>query len=107
MKPLLPLFLILTCAGCGTINTAFREDAVTARNLSERKSDCELLPRVYSGVMYGFCILNAEQAQRTGDGEVQFQLLDMAASGALDTLLLAYTVYLQQREGSIAVSRAQ
>jgi uncharacterized protein YceK len=95
----------LALSGCGTINSTFREDAATSRTLSERGSHCGQVPRVYGGVMYDFCVLHAPiDDQQTGDA-AQFVLLDMAASGALDTLLLPYTLLRQQRDGSIAISR--
>ncbi len=107
MKQFVPFVLILACAGCGTINTTFRPDAITARNLGEIDSHCSSVPRAYGGVMYGYCRLNApENARHSGFApDLRLTLLDMAASGVTDTLLLPYTLYRQAQDGSIAVSR--
>lgn len=107
MKTLIAVALLLACAGCGTVNTTFRPDAVTAKNLGEVRSDCALVPRVYGGVMYGYCRLNASpDAKHSGLApDLRLTLLDMAASGVTDTLLLPYTLYRQAKDGSIAVSR--
>ena len=106
MKRLIPLALILACAGCGTINTTLRPDAITARNLGEIDSDCSSVPRAYGGVIYGYCRLNApENARHSGLApDLSLTLLDMIASGVTDTLLLPYTLYRQAQDGSIAVS---
>ena len=56
------LAALLAISGCGTINTVFRPDAVASQNLKESRSYCENIPRIYSGVIYGFCTLNAEPA---------------------------------------------
>jgi len=61
MYPVL-LAALLAISGCGTINTVFRPDAVASQNLKESRSYCENIPRIYSGVIYGFCTLNAEPA---------------------------------------------
>jgi uncharacterized protein YceK len=95
----------LVLSGCGTINSTFREDAATSRTLSERGSHCGQVPRVYGGVMYDFCVLHAPVDDRQPDTAAQFVLIDMAASGALDTLLLPYTFFRQQRDGSIEISK--
>lgn len=107
MKTLTVAALSLACVGCGTVNTTLRPDAVTAKNLSEVRSDCAVVPRVYGGVMYGYCRLSASpDAKPTGLApDLRLTLLDMAASGVTDTLLLPYTLYRQAQDGSIAVSR--
>lgn len=88
--------------GCGTVNTVLREDDVTRQNLREVKSFCNAVPRVYSGVVYDFCRLHAEPSMGiSGSGPVMFVIVDMGLSGLLDTLVLPYTVYRQNRDGSI------
>ncbi|MFL1503023.1 YceK/YidQ family lipoprotein [Pseudomonas sp. O64] len=102
--------IALSTAGCGTINTLFREDAVTSRNLKELRSHCENVPRVYSGVVYDFCSLNGEPNSHGNMADQQvnsipWMAIDFVASGVLDTLVLPYTVYRQSKDGSIEIFR--
>ncbi|QJI32398.1 YceK/YidQ family lipoprotein [Pseudomonas sp. ADAK18] len=113
MNPVKNLFLIviaLSTAGCGTLNTVFREDAVASQNLKDLRSHCENVPRVYSGVVYDFCSLNGEPnsngnmaAQHVNS--VPWVAIDFVASGVLDTLVLPYTIYRQSKDGSIEIFR--
>ena len=107
MKTQAVLLAALMLAGCGTVQTVMRGDEVAAKSLKERKSYCGAVPRIYSGVTYDFCILNAP-LEKGRDAEVHdnapaIVLLDVVLSGALDTLLLPYTLYRQQADGSIMV----
>ncbi|TFY94255.1 YceK/YidQ family lipoprotein [Pseudomonas nabeulensis] len=107
----------MTCclAGCGTITTVFRPDAVASQNLKDSRSHCENVPRIYSGVVYGFCALNGEPAPDKslesnslishGGGALPIVAVEFVASGVLDTLLLPYTIYLQHQDGSIEIFR--
>ncbi|MEE1926145.1 YceK/YidQ family lipoprotein [Pseudomonas sp. 148P] len=95
----------LSLSGCGTVNTVLRGDQVTAKNLREWRTDCASVPRVYSGAVYNFCILNGPpnptvQAEGAPAG-VPFVMVDLVLSGALDTLVLPYTVYRQVQDGNI------
>lgn len=107
MKTQAVLLAALMLAGCGTVQTVMRGDEVAAKSLKERKSYCGAVPRIYSGVTYDFCILNAP-LEKGRDSEVHdnapaIVLIDVVLSGALDTLLLPYTLYRQQADGSIIV----
>ncbi|SDO83395.1 Protein of unknown function [Pseudomonas arsenicoxydans] len=107
MKTQAVLLAALMLAGCGTVQTVMRGDEVAAKSLKERKSYCGAVPRIYSGVTYDFCILNAP-LEKGRDAEVHdnapaIVLIDVVLSGALDTLLLPYTLYRQQADGSIMV----
>lgn len=105
----------VSLAGCGTINTVFRPDAVASQNLKESRSNCESVPRIYSGVIYGFCTLNGEPKPEKSlsdkgvlghDGSVlPIVAVEFVASGVLDTLVLPYTVYRQTKDGSIEIYR--
>ena len=101
------LLAALMLAGCGTVQTVMRGDEVAAKSLKERKSYCGAVPRIYSGVTYDFCILNAPLGKgrdaEVHDSAPAIVLLDVVLSGALDTLLLPYTLYRQQADGSIMV----
>jgi uncharacterized protein YceK len=106
---------LLLASGCGTINTVFRPDAVTSQNLKESRSHCENVPRIYSGVIYGFCTLNGEPApdkslrdqsllDREGNA-FPIIAIEFVASGVMDTLMLPYTIYRQNKDGSIEIFR--
>ncbi|AUG41856.1 YceK/YidQ family lipoprotein [Pseudomonas chlororaphis] len=108
MKTCFLLLAVLMLSGCGTIDTVFREDAVASQKLKERKSYCGGVPRIYSGVTYDFCSMHAPVPENgrtpTGPASTQGMLLDMAVSGVLDTLLLPYTIYQQQTDGSLIIA---
>jgi uncharacterized protein YceK len=100
----------LLLVGCGTINTVFRDDAVTSSNLKSYRSYCESVPRVYSGVAYDFCVLNgvpgnqSDVASDVNSVPLIF-FYDFLASGVFDTVLLPYTIYRQGHDGSIEIAR--
>lgn len=106
---------LLFLSGCGTINTVFRPDAVASQNLKDSRSHCENVPRIYSGVIYGFCTLNGEPAPDKslkdqslidhGGSMLPIVAVEFVASGVLDTLVLPYTLYRQSRDGSIEIFR--
>lgn len=111
---LLVLTLVLL-TGCGTINTVFRPDAVASQNLKESRSNCESVPRIYSGVIYGFCTLNGEPkpekslndqtlSDHTGNA-FPIIAIEAIASVVADTLVLPYTIYRQSKDGSIEIYR--
>ncbi|QHF42693.1 hypothetical protein PspS35_02400 [Pseudomonas sp. S35] len=109
------LALCVPLAGCGTINTVFRPDVVASQNLKASGSHCENVPRIYSGVIYGFCTLNGEPAADKslkdsslishGGGLLPVIAVEFVASGVLDTLVLPYTIYRQNKDGSIEIFR--
>ncbi|MGE8185917.1 YceK/YidQ family lipoprotein [Pseudomonas sp. NPDC086278] len=108
MKTQAMLLATLMLAGCGTIQTVVRGDEVAAKSLKEQKSYCGAVPRIYSGVTYDFCTLNAPLEKgrdaQEHDNAPAIVLIDVVISGALDTLLLPYTIYRQQADGSIIVT---
>jgi uncharacterized protein YceK len=91
--------LVLT--GCGTAMTVFQDDEDAARGLRKQKTYCQSIPRVYSGLAYDFCVLNAPP-DPTGF-LVPFVLLDLTLSGVLDTVCLPYTVYRQTVDGNLSI----
>ena len=104
---------VLVLSGCGTINTVFRPDAVASKSLKDSRSHCGSVPRIYSGVMYGFCYLNSEpkpekSAEDPTFGQRESSIfpiiaIEAIASGLADTLVLPYTVYRQSQDGSIEI----
>ena len=93
----------LIVAGCGTLTTVLREDSVTVQSLKAKKTYCQSVPRVYSGVSYDLCVLHAPPNSGSGMSlnDVPWPYLDVAVSGVLDTLLLPYTIYRQNADGSL------
>ena len=100
--------IVLSTTACGTLDTVFREDAVASQKLKDLRSHCESVPRIYSGVVYDFCSLNGEPNGKKSLEDQQIAsvpwiAIDFALSGVLDTLVLPYTVYRQNRDGSIEI----
>lgn len=97
-----------TATGCGTINTTFRDDSVTSNKLARWQSHCDSVSRIYGGAILDDCTLNAEPRRTSGfDGHPAAALiaLDMGISAVADTLVLPYTIYLQNKHGDIKKSR--
>jgi uncharacterized protein YceK len=107
MKVQVLMLAVLMLGGCGTVQTVAFSDQKSAQSLRDNKTYCGAVPRIYSGVTYDFCMLNAELK----DGVDAFDyknanpglLIDAAASGVLDTFLLPYTIYKQSADGSIII----
>lgn len=86
-----------------------RDESNAVRKLHEVKTYCESIPRVYSGVGYDICKLNAQPVNVHDEGlseigdlqHVPFAFLDIIFSAVFDTLALPYTIYKQRREGNI------
>jgi uncharacterized protein YceK len=91
----------LALTGCGTVATVLQDDAEAAQGLRRQKTYCQSIPRVYSGLAYDFCVLNAPP-DPTGI-LVPLVLLDLALSGGLDTVVLPYTIYRQTVDGNILI----
>ncbi|MFW0756577.1 YceK/YidQ family lipoprotein [Pseudomonas sp. H11T01] len=91
----------LALTGCGTVKTVLQDDAQAARDLRKQKTYCQSIPRIYSGLAYDFCVLNAPP-DPTGI-LAPFMLLDLTLSGVFDTVFLPYTIYRQSTEGNIRI----
>jgi uncharacterized protein YceK len=88
-------------SGCGTLNTVLRDDVAATRELRKQKTYCQSIPRVYSGLAFDFCMLNAPP-DMTGV-LVPLVLVDMTASGIVDTVVLPYTIYQQSVLGNMGI----
>ena len=101
----------LMISGCGTISSVFQEDTVAGNDLKQRKTYCASISRIYSGVVYDFCVLHAPELPLdtfgTGRPAASLVLLDLAVSGVMDTLILPYTAYQQVKHGNIEIYQAQ
>ncbi|WP_411390542.1 YceK/YidQ family lipoprotein [Pseudomonas sp. MPB23] len=97
------LMVSLLSSGCGTLNTVLREDVAATRELRQQKTYCQSIPRAYSGAAFDFCLLHA--APDPTGRVISLVLADIALSGALDTLVLPYTLYRQVEHGNIDIYR--
>nr|WP_314487707.1 YceK/YidQ family lipoprotein [uncultured Pseudomonas sp.] len=97
--------LALALGGCGTVRTVSNESKAVD-DLAKWQTNCHTIPRAYSGVAYQFCNLNGPP--RTGPHWATFPiLLDMAASGVVDTVVLPYTGYQQYKQGNMPIRRLE
>lgn len=93
--------LVVALSGCGTMRTVSNEPKAMD-DLAQWNSYCPEIPRMYSGVAYQFCNLTAPE--RTGVHPDPYQVLvDMAASGIADTVVLPYTSYQQYKHGNMVI----
>ncbi|HCS42937.1 MAG TPA: YceK/YidQ family lipoprotein [Pseudomonas sp.] len=91
----------LALSGCGTVSTVLQDEAEAARDLRKQKTYCQSIPRVYSGLAYDFCVLNAPP--NPSGYLAPFILLDMTLSGVFDTVSLPYTICRQAADGNISI----
>lgn len=85
--------------GCGTISTVGKDNYSVGSTLLRKGSHCNVMPRVYSGVGYNLCKMNAE----SNDYEtilLSLSVVDSMFSAVLDTAALPYTIYSQNKNGS-------
>lgn len=87
--------------GCGSVMTVLQDDADVARDMRKQKTYCPSIPRIYSGLAYDFCVLNAPPDP--SGFLVPMALLDLPLSGAFDTVALPYTVYRQVTDGNLGI----
>lgn len=102
---LFPLVFVLT--GCGTFQTLAPEKGKVKISYNDRKSYCQSIPRIYSGVAHNFCQLYGEPDRtnyRTA-AEFPFWATDTVLCAVTDTLALPYTISRQIQDGSLKVVR--
>ena len=108
MKIKVTMLAALLLGGCGTVQTVVRSDEAAANSLRELKTYCGAVPRIYSGITYDFCALHAPLREGIKDDDFRnatpIVLIDAVVSGVFDTLLLPYTIYRQNADGSIVIS---
>ena len=105
MKHFWILLSTLPLAACGTFTTLSQDDREIAANLKRQETNCQTVPRIYSGVSYNLCRMNSNKQSIYFDWLLGFYLADSVASAATDTLALPYTVYSQNRHGSLKVNQ--
>ena len=101
MKLGIGIMIAAILSGCGTVQTVSSESKAVG-DLAEWNSYCPTIPRMYSGVAYQFC--NLTGPERTGIHSDPYAILvDMAASGVADTVVLPYTSYKQYKHGNMVI----
>ncbi|PJI47103.1 MAG: YceK/YidQ family lipoprotein [Pseudomonas sp.] len=113
-----PLLLAGLLSGCGTYHTLRSGNVADASDLRLKGTYCQAIPRVYGGVVWDICQFYGEPPASSDEagykppptpsnnkfGMPILAVLDMALSGVTDTLALPYTIYRQQRDGSIELT---
>lgn len=108
MKGFISLLLVLCATSCATVKTL--DPPANHVDISHygKKSYCEEIPRIYSGVSYNFCLLYGEPSERVNVGssfnDVPFVVIDTTFSAITDTIFLPYTIVMQAEKGSINVN---
>lgn len=108
MKGFIYLVSVLLCCSCATVKTL--DPLGNHVNIAHqgKKSYCDEIPRIYSGLSYNFCLLYGEPSHIANVGgsfnSVPFVLVDTVFSTATDTLVLPYTIVTQSQKGFIKVN---
>lgn len=99
---LLHLFLLL--CGCGTIKTTVQDERVISDTLRARATYCTSIPRVYSGLAYNWCLLNAPPTTIKGwNPTLESTILDMGLSAIADTVMLPFTLIAHIEYGALNI----
>lgn len=109
MKKMLCLMVgSFLCVSCATVKTVNPVDNQVDISHEGYKSNCESIPRIYSGTSYSFCLLNSEPSESVNKGAtvngVPLVAVDAVFSVAADTVVLPYTIYSQAKNGNIKVN---
>lgn len=99
--------LIAALTGCGTVQTLEPDQGKVKISYNDKRSYCQSIPRIYSGVAHNFCQLYGEPdntSYRTA-AEFPFWATDTVLCAVTDTLALPYTVTRQIKDGSLKVVR--
>ena len=109
--------IALALSGCGTISSVSRSDHTIISKLQRQQTYCESVPRVYSGTAYDFCMLHSkpryngarypddDAPRQYSNNHAPFHLWDMPWPLVLDTIILPYTIYIQNIEGSLKIRK--
>lgn len=82
MKLMLLALAVLFCCSCATVKTVNPDDDRVSIVYRGKKSYCAEITRVYSGLMYNFCLFNSEPSPTVNIGStinrIPFVVLDTA-----------------------------
>ena len=96
---------LFTLTACGSMNTLPKTDKEISSDLRRLKTYCSEIPRVYSGVGYDICILNAQPKVVVIDElMLGFYALDICASALVDTVALPFTLISHSEKGPIQIA---
>lgn len=108
MKCITYILLAFCTFSCATIKTIDPPRNHVDISHSGKKSYCEDIPRIYSGVSYNFCLLYGEPSKKVNVGSsfnnIPFVFIDTVFSVVSDTIVLPYTIVKQAEKGSIKVN---
>lgn len=105
MKRLSLLISLFALSGCGTVTTLSNPDSTVSTKLKKQNTQCESIPRVYSGVSYNICKMHSNSNSIYLAWVLGFYVVDSALSTAADTVVLPYTIYAQNKQGNLVVER--
>jgi len=92
--------------GCGTFNTVTKTNEAINRDMVAKGTYCETVPRVYSGVSYDFCRLNAKTKDVIyANVALSFILTDILFSAVTDTVVLPFSIAQQVNHGSVEIKK--
>ena len=105
---LLLLVMIMSLTACATVKTL----PVTTSHVNiehhGKRSYCQSISRIYSGFSYNLCKLHGEPSRQENLGDsfnnIPFFVIDGTFSLVADTVVLPYTLYTQNKHGSIEVN---
>lgn len=91
--------VVLSLSGCGTINTVFYEDKSITSSLQKKKTNCDTLPRFYSGISYDLCVLHGPPEPNISNAPgapeaYPWPIMDLIPSLVLDTLFFCHTQFI-------------
>ena len=104
------VFIMQVCAGCGSVQTLLPNSKYNLQyNKRYEKTNCNSIPRVYSGVSLDVCMAflgpPAPMYKKYDESVFYGYLVDMVLSSAVDTLVLPYTIIRQMKDGSLRLKR--
>lgn len=108
VKRVLLLLMSSICFSCATVKTIYPVNNHVQIEHRGKESYCSEIPRIYSGLMYNFCLFYGEPSKviNLGSrfGSVPFFVIDTAFSVAADTIVIPYTAVQQANKGNIKVN---
>ena len=99
--------LISTLTACGTVHTLAPDQGKVKISYNDKRSYCQSIPRIYSGVAHNFCLMYGEPSKTsyTAAADLPVWAIDTMLCAVTDTLALPYTVTRQLKDGSLKVVR--
>jgi len=97
--------LVATLTACGTVQTLAPEQGKVKISYNDKKSYCQSIPRIYSGVAHNFCLMYGEPSKTsyTAAADLPVWAIDTMLCAVTDTLALPYTVTRQIKDGPLKV----